>query len=110
VDVPVEDQRWEALDPPARRQRMIDALRRLLLRESQVQPLLVVFEDLHWVDTETQAVLDRLVESLPTAGLLLLVNYRPEYRHGWGGETYCRPPPHDPPPPRSATHQAASRP
>ena len=89
-DVPVEDRRWEVLDPPARRQRTIDALRRLLLRESQVQPLLVVFEDLHWIDAETQAVLDRLVESLPTARLLLLVNYRPEYRHGWGGKTYYR--------------------
>src|SRR4029453_9304590 len=46
LDVPVEDRRWGALDPPARRQRTIDALRRLLLRESQVQPLLAVFEDL----------------------------------------------------------------
>ena len=60
----------------------------MLLRESQVQPLLLVFEDLHWIDTETQAVLDRLVESLPTTRLLLLVNYRPEYQHGWGSKTY----------------------
>ena len=49
----------------------------MLLRESQVQPLLLVFEDLHWIDAETQALLDSLVESLPTARLLLLVNYRP---------------------------------
>jgi class 3 adenylate cyclase len=90
LDVSVEDRRWEALDPPQRRQRTLDAVRRLLLRESHVQPLLVVFEDLHWIDPETQAVLDRLVESLPTARLLLLVNYRPEYRHGWGGKTYYR--------------------
>jgi predicted ATPase len=75
----------------------------LLLRESQVQPLLVVFEDLHWVDTETQAVLDRLVESLPTARLLLLVNYRPEYRHGWGGKTYYRQLRLDPLAPENAT-------
>ena len=53
------------------------ALKRVLLRESQVQPLLLVFEDLHWIDAETQALLDSLVESLPTARLLLLVNYRP---------------------------------
>jgi predicted ATPase len=53
-----------------------------------VQPLLLVFEDLHWIDSETQALLDSLVESLPTARLLLLVNYRPEYQHGWGGKTY----------------------
>ena len=47
-----------------------------------------MFEDLHWIDSETQALLDGLVESLPTAPALLLVNYRPEYQHGWGGKTY----------------------
>jgi predicted ATPase len=70
------------------RQRLLDALKRVLLRESQVQPLLLVFEDLHWIDTETQVLLDRLVNSLPTACLLLLVNYRPEYQHGWSSKTY----------------------
>jgi predicted ATPase len=59
-----------------------------LLRESQEQALLLVFEDLHWIDSETQALLNSLVESLPTARLLLLVNYRPEYQHGWGSKTY----------------------
>jgi tetratricopeptide (TPR) repeat protein len=87
LDVPVEDQAWKNLDPPERRQRTLDALKRLLLRESQVQPLLVVFEDLHWVDGETQALLDSLVESLGSARLLLLVNYRPEYEHRWGSKT-----------------------
>ena len=53
-----------------------------------MQPLVLVFEDLHWIDAETQALLDSLVESLPTARLLLLVNYRPEYQHGWGSKTY----------------------
>src|SRR5262249_48955922 len=76
------------LDPPQRRQRTLDALKRVLLRESQVQPLVLVFEDLHWIDTETQTLLDSLVESLPTARLLLLVNYRPEHQHGWGSKTY----------------------
>ena len=66
---------------------MLDAVKRLLLRESQVQPLLVIVENLHWIDTETQAVLDTLTESLSTARLLLLVNYRPEYQHGWGNKT-----------------------
>src|SRR5262249_38102383 len=71
------------LDPLQRRRRTLEALKRVLLRESQVQPLLLVFEDLHWIDNETQAVIDTLVESLPTARVLLLVNYRPEYQHGW---------------------------
>ena len=82
------DSPFLALDPLQRRRRTLEALKRVLLRESQVQPLLLVFEDLHWIDTETQAVLDMLVESLPTARLLLLVNYRPEYQHGWGSKTY----------------------
>jgi len=77
LDVPVEDENWERLDPPQRRQRILDGVKRLLLRESQVQPLMVLFEDLHWIDAETQALLDSLVESLPTARLLLLVNYAP---------------------------------
>ncbi len=76
------------LDPPQRRQRTLEALKRVLLRESQMQPLVLVFEDLHWIDSETQALLDSLVESLPTTRLLLLVNYRHEYQHGWGSKTY----------------------
>jgi class 3 adenylate cyclase/tetratricopeptide (TPR) repeat protein len=88
LDVPVEDAHWQALDPAQRRQRILDAVKRLLLRESRAQPLLVVFEDLHWIDAETQALLDSLVESLPTARVLLLVNYRPEYQHGWVSRTY----------------------
>jgi predicted ATPase len=73
-----------------------------LLRESQVQPLLLIFEDLHWIDTETQALLDSLVERLPTASLVLLVNYRPEYQHGWGRKTYYTQVPLDPLPAASA--------
>ena len=88
LEVPVEDSQWQALDPPQRRRHTLQAVKHLLLRESQVQPLLLVFEDLHWIDTETQALLESLVESLPTARILLLVNYRPEYQHGWGSKTY----------------------
>jgi class 3 adenylate cyclase/tetratricopeptide (TPR) repeat protein len=88
LDVPVEDAHWHALDAPQRRQRTLEAVKHVLLRESQDQPILVVFEDLHWIDAETQALLDGLVENLPTAKFLLLVNYRPEYQHGWGAKTY----------------------
>jgi class 3 adenylate cyclase/tetratricopeptide (TPR) repeat protein len=97
-----EDSPFRTLDPPQRRRRTLDGLKRVLLRESQVQPLLLVFEDLHWIDTETQALLDGLVESLPTARLLLLVNYRPEYQHGWGSKTYYTQLRLDPLPPASA--------
>src|SRR2546427_10412201 len=90
LDVSPDDPQWERLDPPQRRQQILDGVKRLLLRESQVQPVVVVFEDLHWIDAETQALVDALVESLPAARVLLLVNYRPEYQHAWGSKTYYR--------------------
>jgi class 3 adenylate cyclase/tetratricopeptide (TPR) repeat protein len=88
LDVPVEDPEWQALDPLRRRQRTLEACTRLVLRESQVQPLLLVFDDLHWIDMETQAFLDSVIESLPTARLLLVLNHRPEYEHSWASKTY----------------------
>jgi class 3 adenylate cyclase/tetratricopeptide (TPR) repeat protein len=88
LDVPVDEPRWQGLDPSQRRQLTLDAVKALLLRESQIQPLLLAFEDLQWMDSETQALLDSLVESLPLARIALLVNFRPEYSHGWGGKTY----------------------
>src|SRR2546421_4703711 len=101
LDALPDDSPFHQLDPAQRRQRTLTALKRVLLRESQVQPLLVVCEDLHWIDTETQALLDSLVESLPTTQLLLLVNYRPEYQHGWGSKTYYTQLRLDPLPPKS---------
>jgi class 3 adenylate cyclase/tetratricopeptide (TPR) repeat protein len=71
-----------------RRRRTQDAIKRILLRESLNQPLILVFEDLHWVDEETQALLNLLADSIGTSRILLLVNYRPEYSHSWGGKTY----------------------
>jgi tetratricopeptide (TPR) repeat protein len=102
LEVPVDDPQWHAFDPSQRRRRTLEAIKHLLLRESQVQPLCLVFEDLHWMDAETQALLDSLVESLPPARLLLLVNYRPEYQHGWGSKTYYTQLRLDPLPPASA--------
>ena len=102
LDVPVDDPTWQALDPSQRRQQTLGAVKRLLLRESQVQPLILLFEDLHWIDSETQAMLESLVESLPASRLLLLVNYRPEYQHGWANKTYYTQLRLDPLPPESA--------
>ena len=80
--------RFNNMDPRQQRRHTFDVLRRMLVRESQKQPLLALFEDLHWVDNETQAFLDSLVESLPMARILLVVNYRPGYSHGWSDKTY----------------------
>jgi DNA-binding NtrC family response regulator/predicted ATPase len=88
LDATVDDPHWHALDPSQRRQRILEALKRLLLRESRVQPVVLIVENLHWIDTETQAFLDSLVDSLPTTRLLLLVSYRPEYQHGWSSKTF----------------------
>jgi tetratricopeptide (TPR) repeat protein len=90
LDTLPEDSPFRALEPPDRRRRTLQAIKALLLRESRVQPLVLVFEDLHWIDSETQAILDGLLDSLPAAPILLLVNYRPEYQHGWGSRTCYR--------------------
>jgi predicted ATPase/class 3 adenylate cyclase len=76
------------MDPQIRRRRTFDALKRLFFRESLTQPLMLIFEDLHWIDSETQGFLDVLSESVASAKVLLLVNYRPEYRQEWGQKTY----------------------
>jgi class 3 adenylate cyclase len=78
----------QQMDPQIRRRRTFDALKKLFLCESLKQPLLLIFEDLHWIDSETQGFLDTLSEGVASAKILLLVNYRPEYRHEWGSKTY----------------------
>jgi class 3 adenylate cyclase/tetratricopeptide (TPR) repeat protein len=102
LEVPVEEAEWQALDPRQRRQQTVDAVVRVLIRESHIQPLCLILEDLHWIDSETQALLDSLIESVPTARLLLLVNYRPEYRHTWGSKSYYQRLRMDPLPPPTA--------
>jgi class 3 adenylate cyclase len=88
LDIPVEEPAWQLLDTSQRRQRTLDALKRLILRESQRQPLVLVFEDLHWIDGETQAFLEALIDGLASAPLLLILTYRPEYQHRWGSKSY----------------------
>src|SRR3984893_5285075 len=72
------------MDAQIRRRRTLAAVKRIIIRESLKQPLVVIFEDLHWIDAETQEFLDLLVDSVASARILMLVNYRPEYRHEWG--------------------------
>jgi class 3 adenylate cyclase/tetratricopeptide (TPR) repeat protein len=76
------------IDPQLGRRRTHEAIKRILLRESLNQPLILVFEDLHWIDAETQAFLNVIVDAVANARILLLANYRPEYRHEWGNRTY----------------------
>jgi class 3 adenylate cyclase len=83
-----ENNQIAEVEAQTRKRRALDAIKRILLRESLNQPLIVIFEDLHWVDEETQAFLNLLADSIGTARILMLVNYRPEYRHEWGHKTY----------------------
>lgn len=101
LEIPHEDASWAKLDPAQRRQRALDAIRALLLCESRVQPLMILFEDLQWIDGETQAFLDGFIDNLPKARILLLINYRPEYQHGWTRKTFYREIRLDPLPPTS---------
>ncbi len=88
LGIPESDDPLAPLDPQTRRRRTLEAIKRILVRESLSQPLIVEFEDLHWIDSETQALLNLLVDGIATARILLLVNYRPEYHHQWGSKTY----------------------
>jgi class 3 adenylate cyclase/tetratricopeptide (TPR) repeat protein len=76
------------VDPQVKRQRTLDAIKRLIVRESLAQPMVVIFEDLHWIDSQTQALLNLLADSIASTRALMLVNYRPEYRHEWGNKSY----------------------
>src|SRR6185437_16646901 len=90
LDAGIDDPDWASLDPPHRLRRSLDAVVQLLVRESELRPLLVVFDDVQSYDSLTQSLLDQLVEHLRRARILLLVSHRPEYRHGWGGKSYHR--------------------
>jgi len=88
LDIPAEDERWATLTNDQRRRRILEAVKYLVSRRSHDVPVCICVEDLHWIDAETQAVLDGLVDSAPSSRLLLLVTYRPEYEHTWGTKTY----------------------
>ncbi len=78
----------DQMDPQTRRQLTLEALSRVIVRESRNQPLVVIFEDLHWIDSATQGLLDLLIDAIAGERVILLVNYRPEYRHEWSNRSY----------------------
>lgn len=97
-DVPVQSdqrhnlmeaiKRFNGLEPRQKRRSTLEAMKRVFIRESENQPMLLIFEDLHWIDNETQAFLDGLVEGIGQARIFLLVNYRPGYSHVWADKSY----------------------
>ena len=90
LDALHEDHPFHALDPLQHRQFTYQAVIRLLVSENRVQPVMAVFEDLHWNDSLTLGLLNDLVAGVQEARLLLVVNYRPEYRDEWRSRpNYC---------------------
>jgi class 3 adenylate cyclase/tetratricopeptide (TPR) repeat protein len=88
LGIPPGDTRLDEMDPTIRRRRTREAVKSLIVRESINQPLILIFEDLHWIDAESEALLNLIADSIGTAQILMMVNYRPEYRHSWGSKTY----------------------
>jgi predicted ATPase/class 3 adenylate cyclase len=78
----------QMMDPRIKRQRTLEGIREIILAESLRQPVVMIFEDLHWIDEQTQALLDLLAVSIGGARVLLLVTYRPEYRNEWSGKSH----------------------
>lgn len=77
------------MDPQIRRDRTFNAITQLLARESRNQPIELLFEDLQWLDSETEAFLAYLIDRLASTPILLLVNYRPEYQPEWAHAVHC---------------------
>jgi cytochrome P450/class 3 adenylate cyclase/tetratricopeptide (TPR) repeat protein len=89
LDVAVDDAAWQELDPAQRQRRIVDALRRLFLRQAQAQPLVLVFEDLHAFDSESEALLDSFVDNIPALPVLVITTFRPDYSKRWNDKPNC---------------------
>jgi class 3 adenylate cyclase/tetratricopeptide (TPR) repeat protein len=83
LDISIEDVGWNELDAFQRRRQIIDAICAIVLAQARISPVVVVFEDLHWLDTESQAVIKSLAECASDARLLILATYRPEQHDEW---------------------------
>jgi len=76
------------LSPEARKDRIIEAINRIALKGSEIRPLILAYEDLHWVDKNSEDVLKYVLESIPGVRVLMIFTYRPEFVHTWGGRSY----------------------
>jgi len=88
LSVKVDDEFYLQLDPTVKKLRTFEAIRDLLIRESENQPLVVVIEDLHWMDRTSGEFIQYLIDSLPNTRIMLILLYRPEYTHQWGSKSY----------------------
>jgi class 3 adenylate cyclase/tetratricopeptide (TPR) repeat protein len=88
LSLKVEDEAYLKLEPKQRREKVFEALRDLLIRESQERSLILVIEDLHWIDKTSEEFLDYLIGWLAHVKVMLVLLYRPEYTHSWGNKSY----------------------
>jgi class 3 adenylate cyclase/tetratricopeptide (TPR) repeat protein len=77
-----------SINPEARKDRIKEALKRIVLKGSQIRPLIMAFEDLHWMDESSEAVMKYLLESIAGERVLLIFTYRPEFVHTWGTKSF----------------------
>ena len=77
-----------SMSPEARKDRIIETCRKIVLKGSEVRPLIMAFEDLHWLDKSSEDVLRNHLESIPGSRVLLIFTYRPEFVHTWGAKSY----------------------
>ncbi|MBM4347961.1 MAG: hypothetical protein FJ107_07485, partial [Deltaproteobacteria bacterium] len=77
-----------SMSPEAKKDRIIEAIKRIVLRGSEIRSLVMAFEDLHWLDKSSEDVLRSHLESIPGARILLIFTYRPEFVHTWGAKSY----------------------
>ena len=77
-----------SMSPEAKKDRIIEAIKRIVLRGSEIRPLVMAFEDLHWLDKSSEDVLRSHLESIPGSRVLLIFTYRPEFVHTWGAKSY----------------------
>jgi class 3 adenylate cyclase/tetratricopeptide (TPR) repeat protein len=88
LSLKTDDEEYLKLEPKVKRERTFEAIRDLFIRESQNRPLILVVEDLHWIDRTSEEFLDYLIGWLANARIMLILLYRTEYRHQWGSKTY----------------------
>jgi predicted ATPase/class 3 adenylate cyclase len=88
LSVPPGDDAVLSLDAQQRRLKLFEAIRAMMLQGGQRRPLVLVVEDLHWIDKTSEEVLLHLADSITAARVLLLVAYRPGYPNPFGERTY----------------------
>jgi class 3 adenylate cyclase/tetratricopeptide (TPR) repeat protein len=76
------------MSPEAKKDRIMEALKQIVLKGSEIRPLILAYEDLHWMDKSSEEVLKYVLESIPGARVLMIFTYRPEFVHTWGGKSF----------------------